>query len=103
MSERYVWIDPGRKGGQPCVGGRRLPVKLLAGSVWAGYPVEEAAQQYDVTVPQVLVACWYVAVYGSRAWRKRWGSWAKEAHLALYDEATPTDQCPRPPSKEQPS
>lgn len=98
----YVWISPCRKGGQPCVGGTRLPVDIVAGYVWAGYPVEHVAGQYTITPAQTLVACWYMATYGPRSWRKRWGAWAKQAFPLLWDRERQA-QCPHPPSKLSPA
>lgn len=94
----YVWIAPCRKGGQPCVGGTRLPALLVAEYVWDDTSVEHVAREYSITRVQALVACWYVATYGSRSWRKRWGAWAKRAHPFLWDRAQHAD-CPPPPQK----
>lgn len=93
---RFIWIDPGRYSGQPCIGGHRLPAEQMAGYVWEGETVEAVARQWDITVPQVLVACWFMGIYGSRTWKKRWGAWAGKAYGFLWDRDT-QDQCPPPP------
>lgn len=94
----YVWIAPCRKSGQPCVGGTRLSVMIVAEYVWGGDTVEHVAREYSITRVQALVACWYVASYGSRSWRKRWGAWARDAFPSLWDRDKHAE-CPAPPSK----
>lgn len=104
-----VWIDPGRCGGDPCCGGTRVPVHLVAGMVWRD-GVDAATDCWDLTRTQVLHACWYAAVinvvtiykrkgpgYSTRRgpWRARWGDWAEQAHDQLWHNDT-TD-IPDPP------
>ena len=81
MAETFVRLDPSVDFGRPLVG--RSPVGVVAGAVWAGDPVDDVADEYGLSVPQVLVACWYMARYGSRVWHRRWGAWLRvnEAHL----------------------
>lgn len=99
MSNAYVWIDPARKSGEPCVGGTRVPVEMVADIVWA-HGVDEALTQWPyITRPQILNACWYAAVgnvvrlhgkggkYVARRWahRTNWARWARDAHQALWE------------------
>lgn len=110
----HVWIDPGRLSGEPCVGGSRLPVYLVAGVTWE-HGVEEAIDQWELNRPQVLVACWFVAAYNldhlhkdtggyvrdhrSCRWRDRWGVWATASHVALWSHRY--DDVTDPPRNEQ--
>lgn len=94
---RYIWIDPGRRSGEPCIGGTRVPPEIIGGYVWAGDDVAKIADDYSISMPQVLVACWYLGTYGSRVWKKRWGVWAKKAGGVLWSRKD-QDQCPLPPT-----
>lgn len=96
----YVWIAPCRKSGQPCVGGTRLPVSIVAEYIWGGDPVDHVAREYSITPVQALVACWYTGKFGSRTWKKRWSTWADIAHPFLWDRERQA-QCPSPPSTER--
>lgn len=94
---RYIWIDPGRRAGEPCIGGTRIPPEIIGGYIWAGDDLAKIADDYGVTVPQALVAAWYLGTYGSRTWRKRWGMWAQTAGGHLWSRKD-QDQCPMPPT-----
>lgn len=54
---RQVVIDPTRRFGNPVV--RYTPTDVLAELVRAGEPIEWVAQQYDLTLDQVLDALEY--------------------------------------------
>lgn len=117
MSDAYVWIDPARKSGEPCIGGHRLPVEMVIATVWRS-GLDEALHCWpQLTRGQVLVACWYAgagnvvrlhgrggAYVGYRGpWRKRWGAWAAEVHDGLWLSATVDyDVIPDPPLDGQP-
>ena len=99
MSDAYVWIDPARCSGEPCIGGTRINVSLVVGNVWT-HGVENAMDLWCLTRGQVLGACWYagagnvVRVHGKGGkyvghrgpWRKRWGAWAHEVHGHLWKQ-----------------
>lgn len=105
-----VWIDPGRKSGEPCVGGHRIPVEMVINTVWH-HGVHEAMSQYVLPRAQVLGVCWYAgagnvvqlhdddgAYVAKRGpWRKRWGTWAADAHQGLWQDEP--DIVPDPPTK----
>lgn len=94
----HVSIDPGIKGGQPCIAGTRLTAEWLADHVWRGRTCEDMQGDWDyLTREDMLVACWYVATYGPRSWRKRWSRWAEDAHPFLWD-STRQAACPWPPT-----
>lgn len=97
--EPYVSVDPAMRFGRPCVNNTRLSVEAVAGMVWIGESVDEVADEYGVTRPDVVVACWYAGKFGtseSKRWRKRWGKWADEVHDELwhsrYDVPNPPDK-----------
>lgn len=112
MSDAYVWIDPARRSGEPCIGGHRLSVELVIEHAWEGGP-RQAQELYSLTRAQVLVACWYagagfpVRLHSSRSeykphkgpWAKRWGTWAADVHQALWQTSTVDyDAIPDPPT-----
>lgn len=103
----FVSVNPAMRWGQPCVNGTRLPVDAVAGMVWAE-GVDVAADQYDLTRADVLVACWYAGTYGLpgrreslfpvRQWPKRWGAWADSVAGALWKVTeVDYDAVPDPP------
>ena len=83
-ADAYVWIDPGRLSGQPCVGGHGLSCEQMADCYWAGWSIAEMLSNWDLSRPQLLVAWWYQAKYGGRVWKKRWGAWAEASFGALW-------------------
>lgn len=109
--EGYVWIDPGRKSGEPCIGGHRVDVGMVIGCVWDS-DVRNAMDLWCLTRPEVLTACWYAGVgnvvrlhgkggkYVARRgpWRTRWGAWAAESHPALWSHRY--DDVTNPPGKD---
>lgn len=59
-----VWIDPERCGGQPCIGGTRIPVRLVAELAADGDDAALTAYP-SLTPAQVAVARWYAERYGN--------------------------------------
>ncbi len=106
-----VRIDPAISSGTPCVS--RVPVYMVVDMVWE-HGVEETRRSYDLSRGAILNACWYAAVInvvhvwrdrgplglGVRRspWRKRWWSWAEEAHEALWRRQY--DAVPDPPGRD---
>jgi len=80
----FVAIDPAMQFGRATLNHTRLTVETVAGFVAAGDPVELVADEYEITRADVLVCCWYVARYGTRRWRERWGQWAAAAESELW-------------------
>lgn len=91
-----VEVDPARLSGSPCCGSTRVPVYMVVDFVWE-HGVAEAMDTWDLTLGEVLNACWYAATVNvvelwgpnglrtSRGpWRKRWGVWAQEVHRDLW-------------------
>lgn len=100
-------VDPAVLSGTPCVAGTRLPVYLIAHMVWRE-GVESAMEMWDLSRPQVLVACWFAGAYGTvelwevpedwdapspdayrtdltdRTWLDRWRAWAQASAGALW-------------------
>lgn len=96
-----LWIDPARLGGTVAMTGTRLGAEWAADYVWAGM-LDELRQGWDyVSDRQILVACWWVATHGTRKWRKRWGSWADDAFMALASRRGPLPDFP--PANPEPS
>lgn len=92
-SSPFIAVCPAMRSGQPTINGTRLPVDAVVGLVWA-QGVDVAAEDYDLTRADVLIACWFAGSYGLpgrrealfpvRLWPKRWGAWAVEVHQALW-------------------
>lgn len=109
----YVWIDPARRSGEPCVGGHRLPVEMVVDIVWDS-STDNAIDMWCLSRGEVLAACWYagagypVRLHNTRSeyapyrgsWRKRWGAWAHDVHGALWSSTTVDyDAIPDPPTR----
>ncbi|WP_166379905.1 DUF433 domain-containing protein [Catellatospora methionotrophica] len=85
--------------GTPCVGGTRIPVETIARLVYGpGGSVQLATGSYPhLTRQQVLVACWYVGMYGTAVWsRRRWRAWAAGHADAMW--AGRWNEVPDPPN-----
>lgn len=93
----HIRIDPAQRFGQPNV--RGISCDMIAGLVWAERSVDAAVDDYDLcgmTRPDVFVACWYVALYGGKRWRKRgWRDWANQHASAFAGRRY--DAIPDPP------
>lgn len=96
--QRRIVLHPSRRSGEPTVGDSRIPVDMVAGVHWQ-HGLAEAETQWEpqVTRDGVLAACWYVARYGTRTWRKRWAGWLEVADEMLWHSGS-WDTCPAPPS-----
>lgn len=110
----FVSIDPAIHSGVPCLNHTRLPVNTVAG-VYHQHGLDEIQRGWDVTRPDVLVACWYVGIYGVEdfttrddgtvrlhrgpkpGWRAIYGAWAVENGAPLWSGAY--DLVPDPPTK----
>lgn len=75
----FVSVNPKMKSGQPCLNGRRISAGQIADMYWdMGESLEaEILSQYAITRADVVVCCWYVSEYGTRAQRKRWEDWQR--------------------------
>lgn len=76
----FVSLSPAMRWGAPTINHTRLPVSAIAGMLWAEKSVAAVCDDYEITRADVLVACWYLGMYGShenRQWRRRWHGWAQ--------------------------
>lgn len=115
-----IWIDPGRLGGTPCIGGHRIPADLAARHLWDCGTAKALAELHggwpDVPDRLWLTSCWYVATFGDagpslsvegwHVWPERWGAWAADAGKALWHSDGPLPPWPpenpnRPPGADQ--
>lgn len=69
-----VWIDPGRQGGVPCLGGHRIPVESIVQILDGDTGSEEAALRFypQLTREQVQLALWYHDRYADTDRTCRW-------------------------------
>lgn len=109
----HVVIDPKLRFGTPSIAGHRLDASDMADRYWhLGASVQsEILDTYELTHAELIAACFYAAVYGTRAQRKRWKAWLDEtwANTGIED-GTDTKRgwwsdgfvdVPLPPHKDQ--
>jgi len=90
MSDRpHVRVDPAQRFGRPNVKG--VPVDAIADAVWVGETVEVVADEYGLTRPDVLVACWWAGKHEPRFRR-----WSEEVAGKLWRQEY---DVPDPPCK----
>lgn len=92
--QHYVSIDPSMWSGEPCINHTRVPLSCLVDRWWYNGDKQDC-KDYSCTWPDVLVACWYYGMYGTRLWRRRYGGWAKANNKSLW-EGTYKDVPPPP-------
>jgi uncharacterized protein (DUF433 family) len=90
-----IRVEPGMRFGEPHIGG--VTVDALASMVWAGESVDKVAEDYERTPAEVLLACWFKARHGTRAWRKRWAAWLDEMEMWRGNY----DKVPDPPNRDK--
>lgn len=101
--ERHlITIYPDMIFGEPAIDHHRIPAELMAKVWWCkNYDLEAIEENWPgMNRGAVLVACWYMARYGTRTWKKRWGEWLKSAEIKLWHDDYKT--CPMPPQQETP-
>lgn len=59
-SNRIV-LDPAVAHGKPVIGGTRLPVTVVVGSLAGGMTFEEVQREYDITADDIRAALKFVA------------------------------------------
>lgn len=93
----HVRVDPAQRFGQPAV--RGISCDAIADMLIAEEDVDVVADEYGLTRADVLVACWYLGLYGTPRWRRRWWTWASDvAGPAMWDIRTVEyDAIPDPP------
>jgi uncharacterized protein (DUF433 family) len=92
----HVVVDPAQAWGQSNVKG--VGVDHIAGMLLAGEDMATVADEFGLTRADVLVACWYLGMFGSRRWRRLWRDWAERAGKAMWDVRTVDyDAIPDPP------
>ncbi len=78
MNERVsLYLRPDVCFGKPTIGPSRLYVQIVAEAWWYGATEQEIYTSWPSCSgkPGLLLACWWMARYGSRTWRQRWGKW----------------------------
>lgn len=92
--DAYVWVTPARQGGEPCVGGTRIPTSIIANICEPhedAETIDSVCRMYNLTRPQVICALWWEHGRGDyrfdrRTKRGRWLS-AAHSHLARLGKA----------------
>lgn len=80
LADAFVWIDPQRRSGDPCINGTRITTEQVADYVAAGL-ADELVRDFELSPAQVAVGCWYEALRGTKP---EWEKWAHEASMALH-------------------
>lgn len=88
-TDAYVWVDPGRQGGAPCIGGTRIPTDMVPGYVKHS-GVDGMAHDYDLTPRQIVTALWYEAMHGRWSRVKKLRRWAEDAGMVLWHSEVET-------------
>jgi uncharacterized protein (DUF433 family) len=76
-----VTTDPAVRFGRPAI--RGISTEIIAGMVYAGEDPETVAEDYGLTLHEVLLACWHEGTYGTRARRRLWKAWVDAVRPAL--------------------
>lgn len=58
---RCIWIDPERMGGEPCLGGTRIPVAAVTAYIDAGLRDRILEAYPSLTEDHIAVAEWYAS------------------------------------------
>ncbi len=94
-----IVIRPGYGFGSGCVEGTGLAASYAAVQVVAVGGFKDTMTDFNLTRPQLLVACWWTATYAKKNIpkdkRKKWRVWARMAYPHLA--ACTFDACPNPP------
>lgn len=87
MTSPQVTVSPAHGFGRPEM--RRLPTEMLADMYWAhGETDLLAADGYDLTRHELLVALWFEATQGAPRNRRRWKAWGAEVSGPLWSTST---------------
>lgn len=95
----FLRVEPGMRFGAPHING--VSAEAVAGPIAGGDPVEATGEDFGLTRPQVLLCCWFMAVYGTRLaedplWDAVWGPWLNEHYRAMA--SGDWGQVPDPPA-----
>lgn len=82
VTRPQVVVDPQMRFGAPNV--RGVSYHVLTDAVAAGEDVDSVAAEYDITRNDVLVACWYAGLYGTRTEQTWLKVWALEWHPLMW-------------------
>lgn len=91
-----VRVAPHLGWGYPTIG--LVPTEVVAGAVWAGDPVNTVADDYSLTRPQVLIACWHEARHNAEH-TAQWAEWLTAAEPAMARPDPDWHQIPDPPTR----
>lgn len=92
----HVVTDPAVRFGRPHIKG--VSTEAIAGMVMVGESLAEVAANYDITVHEVILACWFEGTHGR--YRKQWKQWAEKVAPGLAGlEKFDPDGVEEPPAK----
>lgn len=98
----FITVDPAMKFGQPCVDHHRITANQMADVWYFNGEMDLAGIEENwpgMNRGAVLVACWYVARYGTPMRRKPWKEWVEKAEGLLWKGDY--KHCPMPPRREE--
>jgi uncharacterized protein (DUF433 family) len=92
-----ITIDPAVRSGQPQI--KRITVDDAAGMVMAGESLATIADEYDLSLHEVVLLCWCAGTHGR--YRREWRTWADRLTPALGGwEPLDVEAIEEPPAKE---
>lgn len=90
-----ITVDPAVRFGQPHI--RRVRTEDIAGMLIAGETAEVVCDEYDITRHELLLACWYEALFGSQPKWRKWAETVAGPELAGWVKPLDVDAMPLPP------
>lgn len=85
MSITKIVATPDTLGGAVRLDGHRLRPEFIA-QCYREYGHQGLFEAYPhLTNGDLLAACWYMAVNGSKKWRRMWGGWADQNWDAICE------------------
>jgi uncharacterized protein (DUF433 family) len=92
----HIVIDPAQNFGRPSIARTRVPIPAALGLLDAGEPPDVVLDELSLTLPDLLICCWYEARYGMYGTpREAWADWLEQWESTLW--RTHYDQVPLPP------
>lgn len=55
--QEFIWTDPERRGGRPCIKGTRIAVHDVLGWLAAGETIDEIIEMYTTPTREGILAC----------------------------------------------
>ena len=91
----HVAFAPYMRFGSPTINNTQTAVETIIKRWWcATETLELMLEDFSITRGDLLVACWYMGIYGTGVWKRRWGQWAKDNSADLWHSRFDTIELP---------